>query len=558
MFLALLAVVVAAPFERPLLTLPGGFTLTTVEIVLFAALGVIAVKRGPRNLFSQTTPLWRPGIVLLLVIGAAALVAGVERGNAIRFAGRLAIAAALFVATVRVIDTAGRARLVAATMLAVATVVAGIAVVEAAQVPAIMQLLTLFRPGFHVVAGQLRATSTLFYPTIASMYLEVAFAFGLWLLLDVRARPSWVRPVVFIALVIVGAGIAATFTRAGLIGMGAAMVLVAALGLTRAPLSRAGLGTVTLLAAVIAIIVFVSHSPEALATRLTTEGSQAWYGARYEVPTDLSLRTGELQRVPVTVTNIGRLAWDSQREPRFAMAYHWTRGDGEEVVQFDGARTPFPVVVAPDATVSFAADVFAPGEPGVYTLVWDVVHEDRAWLSTEGVPPARTSVTVTGQPVAAVVTTMNRLPAAPVVPPRPALWMAALRIARDHPWLGVGPDNYRHVYGPYTGLAQWDHRVHANNMYLDVLAGAGVPGLLALVWLVASAFALLWRRMRAATPATHIAAAAALAMWVMVAGHALVDSFLSFTTTYVTFAVGLGLACSPGLVASEPPDAHRF
>jgi len=85
-----------------------------------------------------------------------------------------------------------------------------------------------------------------------------------------------------------------------------------------------------------------------------------------------------------------------------------------------------------------------------------------------------------------------------------------------------------------------------------------VPGMLALVWLVASAFALLWRRMRAATPATHIAAAAALAMWVMVAGHALVDSFLSFTTTYVTFAVGLGLACSPGLVASEPPDAHRF
>jgi O-antigen ligase len=138
------------------------------------------------------------------------------------------------------------------------------------------------------------------------------------------------------------------------------------------------------------------------------------------------------------------------------------------------------------------------------------------------------------------------------------LWAAALRIAGDHPWLGVGPDNYRHVYGPYAGLTEWDHRVHANNMYLDVLAGTGVPGVIALGWFVLSACVLLWRRTRATGTGPHIAAASALAMWVMVAGHGLVDSFLSFTTTYVTFAVGLGLACSPGLAATtEHSDAHR-
>jgi hypothetical protein len=41
----------------------------------------------------------------------------------------------------------------------------------------------------------------------------------------------------------------------------------------------------------------------------------------------------------------------------------------------------------------------------------------------------------------------------------------------------------------------------------------------------------------------HLAAAVAmLSAWVMVAGHGLVDSFLTFTTTYLTFAMAAGLA----------------
>ena len=60
------------------------------------------------------------------------------------------------------------------------------------QVPGVLDILTVFRPGFHVVGGQLRATSTLFYPTIASMFLEVAFAAGLWLMLEPSRR--WERP----------------------------------------------------------------------------------------------------------------------------------------------------------------------------------------------------------------------------------------------------------------------------------------------------------------------------------------------------------------------------
>ena len=49
---------------------------------------------------------------------------------------------------------------------------------------------------------------------------------------------------------------------------------------------------------------------------------------------------------------------------------------------------------------------------------------------------------------------------------------------------------------------------------------------------------------------------AALAAWLVIAGHGLVDSFLSFTTTYVTFAVAAGLALSPGLIASSEPGTR--
>lgn len=556
-FFPLLAIVAAAPFERPLSAVPGGFTLTTVEAVMMAAMALVVVFDWRRLWAGRSTPLLVPGGAFLAALACAAILAPAEHGNAARFVARMVMAAALFVVAARVTDTAARARAIARTMLAVAAGVAAIAVLEVAQVPAVMKALTAFRPGFHVVAGQLRATSTLFYPTITSMYLEVAFALGLWLLLAPSSRrPRLERAVVFAALTIVAAGIAATFTRAGLLAMGAAIGLIGALRLTRVPRAHAGFGTLTALAASIVAIVFLFHTPELLATRLTTEGSQAWYGARYRAPATLDFSTGSIHRVPIGVTNLGRLVWDSTRDPAFAMAYHWLRSGSEEVVQFDGVRTAFPRTVAPGETVSFEADVIAPGQPGSYVLVWDVVHESRAWLSTEGVTPARTRVTVSGAPVTAVVTTMNRLPTASVTPPRPRLWSAALQMAADHPLLGVGPDNYRHGYGRYLGIGEWDRRVHANNMYLEILTGAGVPGLLTLLWLIAAAGVALWRRAQLADGSAHAAALAALAVWITIAGHGLVDSFLGFTTTYVTFAVAAGLAFSPGLLAHSD-DAHR-
>jgi hypothetical protein len=326
--------------------------------------------------------------------------------------------------------------------------------------------------------------------------------------------------------------------------MAAALAIVAVVRVARLGVGEASVGRITALGALLSMVVLVLHSPELLLTRISSEGSEAWYGARYAVPATLDLETGHTHRIPITLTNTGRLTWDSTRQPAYAVSYHWLRAGSEAVIQFDGERTPFAAAVPPGATVTMPVHVTAPGQPGAYTLVWDVVLETRAWLSTEGVPPARTDVRVKGQPSSAVKTTMNRLPQTIVRPGRLALWSAAWQMSLEHPLLGVGPDNYRHRYGGYLGLEQWDERVHANNMYLEMLAGAGIPALVALVALLLAWGLSLVQRCRAAPRDQLMPAAAALAAWLMIAGHGVVDSFLSFTTTYVSFAIVLGLSFS--------------
>lgn len=658
MVAAVLAIVLVAPFERVVADLPGGFTLTTVEIVVLGALASVAWRHGVRAFLPVPLPrgLVVAGLVFGVVIALAALTSSVERGNALRFVARMATSAAVFCLTLQAIDSRARARLVAVSIVGVAVVVSLVALLELFEIPAVMHALTVFRPGFHVVGGQIRATGPLAYPTIASMYLELAFVAGLWLLLDPLQRfprggaPLWsvrrglrgrlttgrggdaggpgsadrrrvsrlflglgrlrvapahrdqarlsagagcgreaARPgegprrpasrsmqaVMLAVLAIVGAGITATFTRAGLLAMGMSLVVLAALRLGRAVVlvrhrvaegagERAAVArdvrVLALLGALLAVIVVASRSPQVLAVRMTTEGTRAWYGATYDVPASVQLRAGETREVVVGLANTGRLTWDSHGEPPFALAYHWIDAATARVVEFEGARTWFPRPVAPGERVRLAATVVAPRAPGRYTLVWDVVHETRAWLSTEAVVPGRTDATVIGPPAGGVQERMERLPPAASRPSRPELWRAALAIAAEHPWRGVGPDNFRRVYGAYVDSARWDARVHANSMYLELLSGAGVPGLAALLGVLGTAGVVLWRRARLsvhAPPGIHAAAAAGVAWWLVVAGHGLVDAFLSFTPIYVMLAVTGGLMLSRGVLADEACDAHR-
>ena len=548
-----------APFERPL---PGsifGLTLTTVELALAIALafGAAAWFREP-SLFDWRTPITLPLAAFLVCAFVAAFAAPGFGGNSIRVAARFTAAGLLFVLVANVAGSQRVARQIVAALLVAGSIVGVIAVLELAQIPWVLNALKGFRPGFHVVGGQLRATSTLFYPTITSMFLEVVFALGLMWLASSRLA--------FVALALAGAGVIATFTRAGLITITISMAVYGGvMFVRRRPPSRGPqrpnrwsgeLTRLAALAVVLVMLVLMSRSPQMLVARMSSEGSQEWYGASYQVPQRLTLRPDSFNDIPIRLKNEGRLTWQSSAVPSFALSYHWLTPGNEEVVIFDGLRTPFTQPVEPGDEVKMTARVRAPGYPGNYLLVWDVVQEHRTWLSLEGVYPGRSIASIEGEAVGAPLLTRGRMPSSVMRMPRSVLWQTAVQISRDRPLLGIGPDNFRHTYGRYLGLAAWDERVHANNSYLEVLVSMGVIGALALAWLMVRAIGSARTILLSADDATLPLSAAATAACLAIAAHALVDSFLTFTPTYVVFAIAAGLLLGGRLPAESLSSAR--
>jgi O-Antigen ligase len=239
------------------------------------------------------------------------------------------------------------------------------------------------------------------------------------------------------------------------------------------------------------------------------------------------------------------LTWDSRDDPPFYLSYHWLDSGADRVVAFDGVRTPFDAPVPPDASATIVARVRAPIQPGSYRLAWDIVQEGRLWFSTEpGGTLTFSQATVAGARAARPVTT-TPLPRPAERPGRWTLWSAAGRMFAAHPLLGVGPDNFRLLYGAYAGLRNADSRTHSNNTYLEVLVGAGLLGGLACGWLVWRIAGTVAAGVRTAAADARMAPALGVAAAVVAIGlHGLVDSFVSFTPTYVLIAITLGLAQS--------------
>jgi O-antigen ligase len=136
---------------------------------------------------------------------------------------------------------------------------------------------------------------------------------------------------------------------------------------------------------------------------------------------------------------------------------------------------------------------------------------------------------------------------APWVVGRLELWGAALRLIQTRPLLGVGPDNFRHLYGAQLGLETWDERVQANNLYLEVLADVGVLGLAAFLWMVGAPL----RRARLLIKENALALGVILAIGAFLV-HGLLDSFLAFTPTALLLWMLLGM-----LAAQKPQVSGR-
>jgi len=567
--LALLAL--ALPFElvEPLARL-GPLQLTSTELFLYLALALSAAaiafevlpgwKRLPwRDIAMRHGAVALFAIVLLLSAARAPL----GRPEAIKFALRNLGGIALYVAAANLLR-APAAALTTTVAVTIGAVVAASIMWAELHVPAAAAALRPFHPRAFDVFGLPRASGPFQYPNIAAMYLEAALPValaagaGLDALRRPRSRPGASVPTLaaLAALLIVYA-LALTASRAAmltavvvLVGLGVHAIVRKATARWQAPAVLAVLGLVTVANAAVGSL---------SSLRLKFWNDEVWYRSAIVPAGDLpgAMLPAGVTTIDVHVRNSGARPWPAAGPQPIALSYHWRDEATGRMVVFDGDRTPLPHDIAPGAEIRLSAAIRAPAQPGRYRLHLELVHEGITWFGEQGDAGYDAMVEVSAQAAPSARRPAPSAAPAPIAaaPPervsRTMLWRAAVRAWREHPLLGLGPDNFRHAYHRYLGLKSPDERLHANNFYFETLASLGSAGIVALGLVIAGFVASARRALRqhGATSVAGLVAAAAAAGLGAYFVHGFFDYFLEFTPTYALLWLLAGMLAA---LASDP------
>ena len=547
--LALLAF--ALPFEP---TAPvarvGPLQLTSVELVLYAALALsaaaIAVDVLPRwrELPWRRIAVRHAGVAALaLVLVASAAHAPLARAEAIKFALRSLGGLSLYVAAANLLR-APVAALTTAVAMSIGAVVAAILMWAELHVPGAGVALARFHYASFDVFGLPRASGPFQYPNIAAMYLEAALpvvlAAGAAFDLRRRSRFKIGTAVATLAALLIVEALALTASRAALLTAAVAVAGIAVFAMLRRTHARWQAPAVLAVLGLLAVGNTAVGSASGL--RLKFWNDEVWYRSTITPIGGAPgpMRPGVATTFDVDVYNSGARPWPAAGERNVALSYHWRDEASGRLVVYDGLRTLLPHDIEPGATIRLHAAVRAPAVAGRYRLHLEMVHEGITWFGEQGDVGYDAVVNVVADaPAVAAALPAVTPPRAVTAPlergaPRRMLWRAAVMAWRDHPLLGLGPDNFRHAYNRYLGLPHPDERLHANNLYFETLAGLGLAGIAALVLLVIG----LARAARtaigihgAASVGGLVAAGATIGLATYLV-HGCFDYFLEFTPTY--------------------------
>jgi len=128
-----------------------------------------------------------------------------------------------------------------------------------------------------------------------------------------------------------------------------------------------------------------AHTPQYLAQFLD-----------HDTPT--SMLANATYEVRLSVRNAGTLTWPADGENPVRLGLHWYDESGELVIQPPECDHRAPLhedVTFANTAVFSPALVTAPGEPGQYTLKWDLVHENITWFADQGSSTLDVTVFVT-------------------------------------------------------------------------------------------------------------------------------------------------------------------
>lgn len=505
-----------------------------------------------------TARLAMPALSLLSVAAVSAALAPEHQLEAFKFVTRIATGLYAFFLIAYVATSRSRlAGLLWAIVLG-AGLSACLGLGEVTGWRALDALLTLFKVAPTLVGGTLRMSASFQYATIAAMFFEMAAPLAL--ALSATARSSQGRAMAFTIALLCTIGVVLTLTRAGMATLGIVYGLAIGLAWAHPRFYQLRWRAALALLSLVLVIGGLMWRTTAFRMRLMTENDLNWYNATYAAPTSLTLRAGETLTVTVEARNTGQIPWRATGERSFALGYRWLSADGQRALGPSHSEASLPHDIAPGEAVQLTVQVQASVPPGEYRLSWGMLQREVLWFRHRGVPEAETFVRVEPGVVTPIALSTPAMPGDEASAPPPTvrrleLWRAVWQMWTERPLLGFGPDNFRYLYGRYLGLSRWDTRLHANNLYLELLADLGLTGLAMFGWLVVMAILELTRALRQASDEL-------IALWAAGGGgsllaflaHGLLDYFLEFTSLYLLFWMNLGLITALRSLSGQNPD----
>lgn len=152
---------------------------------------------------------------------------------------------------------------------------------------------------------------------------------------------------------------------------------------------------------------------------------------------------GEILTVNLQCRNTGSVRWRATGPTAVLLSYRWRDRSGA-VKQADSIATELPYDVLPGMNAALTARVQTPGEPGEYTLVWDLRQAGGRWFEELGNVPLTVPVMV-GARTHSVKWEQLSHPVEMVVG---ALYTVELRLVNTGAmtWAAEGPDAVRLGY----------------------------------------------------------------------------------------------------------------
>jgi O-antigen ligase len=557
LYALVLALAASLPFEpvRPLLAL-GFVDLNHLKLLLAATAVVwaISLRRHPAR---DGMPRGTLAIGLFLALAVlSALLATSHSGEALKVVGRFASGLYALLLVQQVVK--GQPARISGLLWAVCLGAGGSALLgfgEVAGWPVLEPLLNLFKLAPTHVGGDLRLSASFQYATIAAMFFELAVPLAV--VLAATSVRRWQQILAISLAMLCSAAVALTLTRAGLVALAAACALMFVLAWLRPRLRTLLLPTSLAAASAVLVLSNLALRFTDFTARLGTENDWGWYAASYAVPDSLGVETGAPAETVVTAANTGQAVWTTDGEHPFGLAYRWLSADASSQLVLPATVLSLPHEVRPGEAVQLTIRMSERLPPGDYRLAWGMLQRQVLWFHDRGSPDAETRVHVAPGAAAADAAPVAQEPREDTLPglapvSRTELWRAALQMFAQRPLLGIGPDNFRHLYGAYVGRPAWDERVHANNLYLELLADLGVLGTAALGLVIAPAIGRLVRGVRSPSGLLQgfwLAGfgASLLAFFV----HSTLDYFLAFTPVYLLFWLIVGLSTAVDATGSR-------